>query len=334
MRRGLPRGAAALRAHRDRRRIDRRDADGAPRPRTALSVSALGPSSEPAWHRRRIAKRISRGALGYSRVLSRRPPVQAGGHPASRRAHSGGRIGHGHRFQAGRIRQGVRLEDLQRPLAHPVPHSGTRPQQRQGVSPRDHGRATGAAGLAPVHDRARRRAGVHGHRDSHPAVSAARGEIEIRFFAHSHRRTRHARRLVRTPVRPETPAGVRHARGGAVRDWRPGRSPGGARHSHYGRGGVSLGLDRHSDLSPPRVGLLRHGTARRAGRRAARRAARAAPAHRRTASGRQPPIHRATPDRARSIALSSSSRTRSRGRAGTSPAHSSSAPRAHSRRTA
>ncbi len=46
-----------------------------------------------------------------------------------------------------------------------VPHPRARPEQREGLPARNHGRPARAPRLAPVHDRARGRAGLYGHGD-------------------------------------------------------------------------------------------------------------------------------------------------------------------------
>ena len=59
----------------------------------------------------------------------------------------------------------------------------------------------GTARLAPLHDRARRRAGLLRQGDPGAAVPAPCGQVQVRRLAHSRRRARHAVGLVRAQVR-------------------------------------------------------------------------------------------------------------------------------------
>src|SRR5690606_33010977 len=121
-----------------------------------------------------------------------------------------------------------------------------------------------------------------GERDPGAAVSAARGPLEVRAEPHPDRRPRHARRVVRTALRPEAAAGLRHARRRPLRARRARRRRR-ARRAAVRRRGAALDLDADPDLPAARLGVLRHRPARRAGGRDAGGAARTAAAPRRDA---------------------------------------------------
>ncbi len=118
-------------------------------------AAPASPSSTPSCASRAtasgrgIADALRTGYLARQRrrprLLSGRPAVQARGHPAPRRADPRRRGRHGHRLQAGEVREGVRLADLQRAQSRALPRPGQGPQLGQGVPARDHGDACRSA---------------------------------------------------------------------------------------------------------------------------------------------------------------------------------------------
>ena len=147
----------------------------------AVSLPAHRAPSLAPRDRRRAAHRVSPLARRRAGLLSGRPAVQARGHPAARRADPRRRSRTWSRASSrGSTRRrscrGI-YNRLSRTLFH-VPVKDL--NSREGVSPRGHGRAAGASRLASLHDRDRRGAGLHRDRDPGAAVSAPRGQVEVR----------------------------------------------------------------------------------------------------------------------------------------------------------